>query len=448
MESVRSSGALRIVPPHSSPSPERDVQPEWSPARRVLFRFVFAYLFIYIFPFPLDYLGLIPHGEVLVKPYADLWNALVPWVGKHLFHVAITVQPNGSGDTTYNYVQIVCFLVIALTATVVWTILDRKRRNYSRLSEWLHVYVRFSLATAMISYGGSKVIKSQFPSPPIGRLLQPFGDASPMGLLWTFMGASTAYTVFAGASEMIGGLLLTARRTALLGALVTIGVMGNVVMLNFSYDVPVKLYSAHLLAMAVFLAAPDLRRLVNFFVLNRNAEPAPIRPLFQRAGLQRGALVLRTVFVTGCVCLALYQAFSSRSKFGDGAPRSPLRGIWNVEEIETDGQVRPPVVMDEARWRRLVFDYPGTMSIQLMNDSRLRYNLKLDAAKGSMVLIKRDDPNAKFSFAFQQPAPDVMTLQGVLEGHKIRTRLLRKEAQSFLLTSRGFHWINEYPFNR
>jgi len=304
------------------------------------------------------------------------------------------------------------------------------------------------LATAMISYGGSKVIKSQFPSPPIGRLLQPFGDASPMGLLWTFMGASTAYTVFAGASEMIGGLLLTVRRTALLGALVTIGVMGNVVMLNFSYDVPVKLYSAHLLAMAVFLIAPELRRLVNFFVLNRNAEPAPIQPLFQRSWLHRGALVIRTVFVIGCVVLALYQAFSSRNKYGDGAPKSPLRGIWSVEELETDGRARPPVLTDETRWRRVVFDYPGNLSIQLMNDSRLRYNLNLDVAKGAMVLIKRDDPNAKFSFAFQQPAPNVMTLQGVLEGHKIRARLHRQEAQSFRLTSRGFHWINEYPFNR
>jgi hypothetical protein len=101
-----------------------------------------------------------------------------------------------------------------------------------------------------------------------------------MKLLWTFMGASIPYVIFTGAAEMLGGLLLAARRTTLLGALVCIGVLSNVVMLNFSYDVPVKLYSSHLLLMAVFLAAPDLRRLASLFVWNRRVPPAEQRPLF------------------------------------------------------------------------------------------------------------------------------------------------------------------------
>ncbi len=69
----------------------------------------------------------------------------------------------------------------------------------------------------MINYGAVKVIKAQFPNPTLDRLLQPFGDASPMGLLWTFMGASESYNIFTGAGELIGGLLLTTRRTTLLG---------------------------------------------------------------------------------------------------------------------------------------------------------------------------------------------------------------------------------------
>jgi hypothetical protein len=54
------------------------------------------------------------------------------------------------------------------------------------------------------------------------------------------------------------------------GALVSIGVMSPVVALNFCYDVPVKLYSSHLLAMKVFLILPDLRRLLNLFVFCRD----------------------------------------------------------------------------------------------------------------------------------------------------------------------------------
>src|SRR4051794_11881441 len=116
--------------------PSRTVA-EWGPVKRFLFRFLSAYLFLYIFPFPLD---VIPYGPVLAKPYVDLWNALVPWVGQRLFHVAITVRPNGSGDTTYNYVQVFCYMVLALVAAGVWTLLDRRRTEYSRLYDWLRVY--------------------------------------------------------------------------------------------------------------------------------------------------------------------------------------------------------------------------------------------------------------------------------------------------------------------
>src|SRR4029077_9546140 len=152
-------------------------------------------------------------------------------VGLHLFGVTITVMPNGSGDTTFNYVQIPCFLVAAALATVVWSVLDRKATSYDTLHHWLRAYVRFALAAFMLSYGAYKVIQAQFPAPSLDRLIQPFGDASPMGLLWTFVGASTAYNVFTGAGEMLGGLLLTMRRTTTLAALVCIAVMSNVAML-------------------------------------------------------------------------------------------------------------------------------------------------------------------------------------------------------------------------
>ena len=132
--------------------------------------------------------------------------------------------------------------------------------------------VRFVLGATMLSYGWAKVFPNQMPAPGPDRLLNPIGETSPMGLLWTFMGASSAYQIFAGVGEVVGGTLLFWRRTALLGALVLVVVLANVVALNFCYDVPVKLYSSHLLAMALFIVAPHVPRLLDVLVLNR---PAP-----------------------------------------------------------------------------------------------------------------------------------------------------------------------------
>ena len=79
--------------------------------------------------------------------------------------------------------------------------------------------MRLVVAGAMFTYGINKVFGLQFPEPGMQRLLQDYGDSSPMGLLWTFMGASQPYTMFAGWMETIGGLLLCLRRTQLVGTL-------------------------------------------------------------------------------------------------------------------------------------------------------------------------------------------------------------------------------------
>jgi uncharacterized membrane protein YphA (DoxX/SURF4 family) len=450
---MQSNPALRAVdddlPLEAQPMEAPRPVPVWSPVKRLLFRFAFVYLVLYSFPFPLYY---IPYAGMAGMWTFQMWNKLVPWVGQQVFGVAITVQPNGSGDTTYNYVQVFCYFVIAAAVTLVWSLIDRRRLNYARLYEWLRVYVRFVLAAAMIGYGCFKVIPSQFPAPTFDRLMQPYGDSSPMGLLWTFMGASVAYNVFTGLGELTGGLLLVFRRTTLLGALVCIGVMTNVAMLNFSYDVPVKLYSSHLLLMGVFLAAHDFRRLANVLVLNRPAEPADpadYQPLFRRRWLHLGTKVLGVLFI-GYLTFTSLQFSYKQAK--DHSPaeiaKSPLYGLWEVEELVVDGLVSPPLVTDADRWRRVMFTGGNRMSFQLMSGSRARYNVDIDPKKRTLAFTRRDDPSWKSTLAYTRPQPKLLVMQGTFDGRQVRARLRQGEIPKFLLTTRGFHWINERPFNR
>jgi hypothetical protein len=411
-------------------------------------RLVAAYLVLYTLPFPFT---LVPvAGTALVTPYGEFWNAAVPWVGARAFGLTITVRPNGSGDTTYNYVQVFCFAVVSLVLAGIWTLIDRRRGRggVGGLFDWLRLDIRLWLATTMITYGAVKVIQSQFPAPTLGRLLEPFGEASPMGLLWTFMGASRGYNVFTGLGELVGGVLLVSRRTTLLGALICLGVMSHVAALNFCYDVPVKLFSLHLLLAALFLAGPDLARLADLFLLNRAVAPAAIRPLFRNVWLHRTGLVVRTGYLVAFLVMALVGAQASRYLYGDLAPRSPLYGIWEVVEFRFDGMDRPPLTTDPVRWRRVVFDSAGMITIQPMSDSLNRYLLKLDDAKKTLTLSRRTDPKATSSLAYSRPEPDVLALDGTFEGRKVVARLRRVDPKSFLLLGRGFHWINEYPFNR
>jgi uncharacterized membrane protein YphA (DoxX/SURF4 family) len=245
----------------------------------IAFRFIFVYFVFYIAPFPLYW---IPYAGVIMEPFSKLSFAATELLGKSLFGVGYVIPPEntGSGDTLHNYVQLVFALLVATSGTIIWSVLDRKRNDYHKLLYWFIILVRYYLAFTMLSYGFAKVFRTQFPPLTFGQLGKSYGDSSPMNLLWTFMGYSGPYTIFTGLGEVVGGLLLLFKRTRLLGALVVVIVMTHVVMLNLSYDVPVKLYSAHLLLMALIIMTPDSKRLLNFFLLNQTVSPEPVEPIY------------------------------------------------------------------------------------------------------------------------------------------------------------------------
>lgn len=234
--------------------------PRWSWPTRIAFRFAFVYLVLYL---PIATQGGFPFTNQLYQWLVLGWNEVVAWTGHHVLHLAgeIATQQTGSGDRTWDWVQIFCIAALAVFGAAVWTALAFRRPSHPHLHEWLRIAVRYVLALSLLMYGLAKVFPGQFAFPPAYWLVQTLGDSSPMRLLWAFMGYSKPYTIFAGVSEVLGGLLLLWRRTTSLGALVALAVMANVMMMNYCYDVPVKLLSTHLVALSLFLLLPDARRL-------------------------------------------------------------------------------------------------------------------------------------------------------------------------------------------
>jgi uncharacterized membrane protein YphA (DoxX/SURF4 family) len=419
----------------------------WGLAKRVGFRFVFAYLVLYNLPFPL---GEPTFTDAVAQKYDDLWQPLVAWVGEHVLHLGyeISFAPTGSGDTTHRYIQALCFLTLAALATLLWSALDRERPGYERLYKWLRLYVRFVLGYTMMVYGASKIIPLQMPAPSLARLIEPYGDSSPMGLLWTFVGASKEFEILSGCAEMLGGVLLILPRTTLLGALVCLADTAMIFTFNMCYDVPVKLYSLHLLLMSVFLVAPDFRRLLNLFLLNRGAEAPYSPPLFRRARLDRAALVLQVLFGLYLAGLSMYGVYQLSKVAGSYAPKPPLYGIWVVDEFSLDGEARPPLTTDAARWQRVIFQRAKSLTIQPMTGPNQTFTLELNEEAGTLSLGKAEDPNWKAALTFDKPDEGRMAIEGEADGHEIRARLSRFDESTFLLKSRGFHWVQERPFNR
>jgi hypothetical protein len=72
----------------------------------------------------------------------------------------------------------------------------------------------------------------------------------------------------------------------------------------------------------------------------------------------------------------------------------------------------------------------------------------MDEKKRTLIVTRRNEPLWDGRLSYAQPDPNTLTIDGDLGNRKIHALGHREPIPKFLLTTRGFHWINEFPFNR
>ncbi len=415
----------------------------WSFPRRLGFLFLGLFLGLNILPhFPFS----IPVvDEMLAVQWLALWEALMPILGNAALGIdePILVGFTGSNDMTWNYVQLLWYVVFAALVALPWATLDRKREHYATLYAWLRIVVRYWLALNLFNYGFIKLFPTQFEALGPIHLARSYGESSPGGLLWTFMGASPVYAGFTGLAEVLAAALLLSRRTTSLGALVAVGVMANVVMMNFCYDVPVKTLSSLLLLGALFLAAHDARRIADLLVFNR---PTMARDLGAPV-LGRRMRIVRVVAKIGFLMLIATMAIQAMGRLADRqkpVEKDPLYGAWAVEQITLDGA---PPSTDEARWRQLAIPAAPIALLRRARGEALVFGLAHDVAAGTITLTQQGPTPTQHVLKVARPAADELILTGSMDG-AIEVHLRRIDTEHAPLLTRGFHWITEVPYNR
>lgn len=103
---------------------------------------------------------------------------------------------------------------------------------------------------------------------------------------------------------------------------------------------------------------------------------------------------------------------------------------------------------DTTRWNQFWISRPGTAAVKLMNDSIKVYQFKPDTLKHIVSVNAYGDTVHKIHLSYAFPKPDLMILQGKWKHDSIYVRMHKIDVNKFRLISRGFHMINEVPYNR
>jgi hypothetical protein len=389
-----------------------------------------AAVYLLLFSLPI----LLGHVPGLPSWYEAMMQRVVPWFAEHTLGLANAYAPlaTGSGDTQFNYARSWLNAVLAVVLAVAWT-LRRPAPLSPRLRLWWADIVRLTLASMLLAYGLAKVIPTQFPQPGAGLLVQPLGEFTPMGLLWAFMGHSTLYQMFGGWCEVLPGVLMLFRRTAFAGALLAIPVLVNVLVLNLTFDVPVKLHAMHYVVMACVIAAPIAPAVL--LVLFGRAVPARVGSVQEpwAAPLTRAALIL-VMLIMRSGEIGAAQSAVPRLNRGGGDPA--LAGIWDL--ASRSGAAPPWRILAVDRMARARLDDGTTAWVSLAADT---------SARTVQVSVPSTLPGPRLrgdlsTWAYTTRG-DTLTFWSLAGADSLRLVFRRRDPNSLPLRSAKFRWMQD-----
>jgi uncharacterized membrane protein YphA (DoxX/SURF4 family) len=419
--------------------------------QRFALRFTWVYWVMYS---QLAVLGAIPIvGWYVVGINTSTQDQVVRWFYKNVIGMTNELAgPNGSGDTTHDYLRVLLVFSVSLAIGLIWSGLVRKSTWDARLKDLLQSFLRYTLGFTLVGYGVAKFTTNynQFPAPGMEQLLKTWGDSSPMNVLWTMMGSSPTYTFFAGLGEVIAGFLLVFRRTTLIGAALSAGIMFNIFMLNLCYDVPVKQYSWHLFIMAVQLMFAD-RRWLQIGLLNQTAQKRELGPSYSKPYFFPFHLVFKVLLIGLGVVLPMGTTLIQSLSVEPKPTTNPMLGAYRVESFK---QVEPSVNGSKqmAEWQNVILrEFPSfgpskpgftQMQIRTKDSQKETFRVKLQLETNTIAI---ENTESQFVFSNED---NFVRLTGTLKGKAIEAVLKRITRDDFLLVNRGFRWVNEAPYNR
>jgi uncharacterized membrane protein YphA (DoxX/SURF4 family) len=413
----------------------------WSLAKKLIFRFFFLYFFFYCFPFPLDGFEL---TKPIVQPYYDFLDFSMQKMGRYFLHVPVHVAYPGFDkvdDSYYGEAFLITIVMLSAIGTIFWTVMDRQRKQYKKLNAWAYLYLRYFLAAYLLGYGFIKFFPSQFQAVSASRLVMDVGEQTPMLLAWNFMGYSVVFNVVSGSLEIIAGLLLFFRRTATMGAILATFIFSFVALMDFCFNVPIKLLIAHLLLISLVLLLHDSQRLFRLLFLNGAITPRVYPSLFNNQKWERRFGIFLLLFA-GCILYkGVSDSLSAATEFGRYAPPVPLYGIYKTGVFIRNGDTVPPLQTDSLRWKQLVIDggaWKQSGMIELNTDQKIFYAIKADTAKQILKMQSLTDTATMYTFHVERPSPDHLFIEGQWRKDSIRVYFTRYDLKNFKLNSDRF----------
>jgi len=419
----------------------KTTQIQWSLSQKLGFRFAVCFVLLFIFSLPSPNTFL-PNVGGYLQPF---FEALTKWFGGNILQIQQPYTHQLISDSTGLYIHTFVLLLIAVITGIVWSTFDFKRKNHQVLAYSFRAFISHYLAFQLFKYGFNKVFKLQFYLPEPNILYSNVGSLGRDILYWSVMGASYSYTVFSGVLELIPAFLLLFRRTRLLGALIAFGVLVNVVMINVSFDISVKILSSFLLFLSVLIIFPDLRNLYRFFLQNQKTTLQKWAPIYSSSKHIWMYSVGKSFVILLLLVDVLFPYFKANNFNDDLAPRPFLHGAYEVSLFAVNQDTIPPLLTEQSRWKHFFVHREGYFITENMQEQMQDFPLQINSHTQEMIL-KEELSGRQLIFQYNySPTDSLLQLKGSFQNNSIHIEAQQIDLQQLPLLQKNTNWtIDDY----
>ncbi len=334
-----------------------------------------------------------------------------------------------SSDSTSLYLLMLILVFVAFAFSILLHCWSWWRKHQSQITAHLNTLFSFYLVFRLFSYGLDKVFKSQFYLPEPNLLYTPLGQLSKDILYWSTIGSSYSYNLVVGSFECLAGLLLLFRKTRNLGLVLALLAFGQIVLINFSFDISVKVLSTFLFTLTLYLVTPFFIRISRLLKNRIQENPDP--------GIQTGKTVRVALltFLIGFVGIeVIYRQYNSQGFNDDYSRRPYLHGAYVLQS-----PAGLPFLLNTNPVKRFFVHRSGYMIFQHTDAQLQDLGLRVDSIGNKLWLTDYDGKTIPISFSYN-PQDSVLTLQ-TISADSSKTIIGKAQNWKKLpLLKNDFHW--------
>ncbi len=344
------------------------------------FSHLYAILLVFFIPFPFF---LLPYqNKISTILFGDLISfSTNVFFGKNLDNKEI------SSDSLEMFILVFLLLIISVLLQLILKNISKWETIKAKIFYFIKAIILCYLVTILFKYGFDKIFKKQFYLPEPNILYTPFGQLDKDILYWSTMGTSYTYSVITGILEVIAGLFILIRKTRTIGLILCLGILFNILLINISFDISVKLFSCCLIFFTLVLLSPTLPNMPRFFLGKKLIEQAPEFTLKNSVHSHPIRVSILT-FIIGLILIeSLYPHIRSGNYNDDKEARPYLHGAYQVISVhsgvtQTDSIVSPI--------KKIFIHRDGYIIFQNTEDIMHDYKLQIDSVQGVFVLTDYD----------------------------------------------------------